>query len=117
MTNKEIREWYSEEVARIPKLNKEWIEQSISLRERAYSAWAIRHDARLKARSMMSDPKEVELLQKRDMAKYGNPDGPTFEFLVEENRKLGLIGDEIYEAIIDESIRTNIEVNRKFGLE
>ncbi len=116
MTNKEIREWYANEVSRIPMLNEEWIRNGFLVRKRARKAWKIRHDARLKARAMMSNPKEVELLRQRDLLKYGNPDGPTFTFLVKENRKLGLVGDTVYEAIIDESIRTNVEVNKGLGL-
>jgi hypothetical protein len=46
----------------------------------------MRHTARLEARAMMADPTEVELLRARDMALYGNADGPTFAFLVEQGR-------------------------------
>lgn len=115
-TNKEIREWYAEEVARIRVLNEEWIEKGFSVQIRAYKAWEARHNLRLKARSMMGNQKDVEFLQRRDMAKYGNRDGPTFDFLIEKNKKLGLVGDEIYEAIIVESLRVDIETNRGLGL-
>lgn len=115
-TNKEIREWYSKEVARIRKLNDEWIEKGFSLQERAYKAWEIRHNARLKSRLMMGKQLEIKLLQKRDLAKYGNSDGPTFDFLVEKYEELGLVGDEIYEAIIETSMEMNIGVNKRLGL-
>jgi len=65
---------------------------------------------------MMADAVEVELLRERDMTKYGNPDGPTFEFLVERLRDAGLEGEAAYEVIIDESYRTNVELNNKLGL-
>jgi hypothetical protein len=104
-TNKEIREWYSEEVARIRRLNDEWIEKGFSLELRAQKAWKIRHDARSKSRTMMGN--QIE---------YGNPDGPTFDFLVEKYRKLGLVGDEVYEAIIEASMEVNIGVNKGLGL-
>lgn len=58
-------------------------------------AWRIRHRARLQARSMMADP-----------------DGPTFEFLVEKLIKAGLEGDAIYEAIIEGAYRTDTGINR-----
>ncbi|CAN5220216.1 hypothetical protein BH18ACI2_BH18ACI2_03540 [soil metagenome] len=65
---------------------------------------------------MMIDPAEVELLRARDLAEYGNPDGPTFEFLVKRLKEAGLEGDAVYEAIVEGSYRTNAGVNRKLGL-
>lgn len=115
-TNAEIRRWYLEQVANIPELNKQWLEQGLPLRERAESAWHIRHEARLKARTMMADPAEVQLLQERDMAEYGNPGGPTFEFLVNQLRENGFEGDAVYNAIIEGSYRTNARVNRELRL-
>jgi hypothetical protein len=115
-TNAEIRRWYLEQVAYIPELNKQWLEQGLPLRERAEAAWRIRHEARLKARAMMADPAEVELLQERDMAEYGNRDGPTFEFLVKQLQENGLKGDAVYNAIIEGSYRTNVRVNRELRL-
>lgn len=115
-TNAEIRRWYLGQVARIPELNKQWLSQGLFVGERAEAAWSIRHEARLAARAMMADPVEVELLRARDIAEYGNPDGPTFEFLVERLKAVGLEGDAVYEAIIEGSYRTNAEVNGKLGL-
>jgi hypothetical protein len=65
---------------------------------------------------MMGNQIEIKLLQRRDLVKYGNPDGPTFDFLVEKYRKLGLVGDEVYEAIIEASMKVNIGVNKGLGL-
>ncbi len=65
---------------------------------------------------MMANPVEVELLRARDMAEYGNPNGPTFEFLVEQAKKAGLEGDAVYESIIDGSYRTDAGTNRSLGL-
>ena len=115
-TNREIREWYAEEVARIRILNDQWIEEGLSVQVRAYRAWEIRHNSRLRARSMMGKRRETQLLQKRDLAKYRNPDGPTFDSLVENNEKLGLVGDEIYEAIIHSSMKLSIGVNKRLRL-
>lgn len=97
-------------------LNEEWISKGVSVRERAERAWLIRHDARLEARSMMADSTEVELLRQRDIDKFGNPDGPTFYFLVERLIEAGLDGDAVYEAIIDQSYRTDAELDRQLGL-
>ena len=89
-TNAEIRQWYLDQVSRTPELNQQWIVAGLTARERAERAWRIRHEARLEARAMMSDPTEVELLRARDRAIYGSPDGPTFAFLVEQGRQAGL---------------------------
>ena len=114
-TNAEIGRWYLERVSSIPELNKKWIGQHLSARERAEAAWRIRHKARTEARSM-SDEREVELLRARDLAEYGNADGPAFEFLVEQLAEAGLEEEAVYEAIIDGSYKTNAEVNRRLGL-
>jgi hypothetical protein len=114
-TNAEIRKWYLEQIAQIPELNEQWLAQGLSAKVRAKKGWQIRHDARLAARTMMTDPEEVEILQARDVAEYGNEDGPTFEFLVQEWRKAGLKGNAIYVAIIEGVRRTNTGVNKKLG--
>jgi type I restriction enzyme M protein len=66
----------------LPELNQQWLAAGLSIRERAERALHMRHTARLEARAMMADLTEVELLRARDMALYGNADGPTFAFLV-----------------------------------
>jgi hypothetical protein len=114
-TNTEIRQWYLEQVSPIPALNRQWLAADLSVRERAEKVWRIRHTARFEARAMMADPTEVELLRERDTALYGHPDGPTFEFLVEQGRRSGLEEQVIYEAIIEGAHRTNVGMNRKFN--
>ncbi len=116
MTNSEIRQWYLQQTAKIVELNQEWIRQGLSAQERAEAAWRIRHEARLTARSMMSNATEVEFLRARDLSKYGNPDGPTFELLIGQLRQAGLIGDEVFEAIITGAYRTNEGINKSLGL-
>lgn len=115
-SNEEIRQWYSDTVDKIPDLNEQWIAEGVSVEERAKRAHDIRHDARVKAREMMQNKQEVADLQARDAEKYGNPDGPTFEYLVEKNRQKGLEGDAVYEAIIGSANRTNREYNEKYGV-
>jgi len=68
-------------IATIPQLNEQWNEQGISAQDRGERAWLIPHETRLEARLMMADANEVDLLRARDLNKYGNPDGPTFDFL------------------------------------
>ena len=116
MNNSQIRAWYRERVVGISKLNEGWIAQGITLDERALRAWRLRHDARIEARSMMEDTAEIEDLRERDRRLYGNPDGPTFDQLVEENYRRGFQRNEVYERIISGSQATNREVNKLLDL-
>lgn len=75
-----------------------------------------RHRARLTARAMMSDAAEVEALRARDLEKYGDPDGPTFESLVAKGRAEGKSDEAIYAGIIDSSQRTNKAANARSGI-
>jgi hypothetical protein len=113
-SNSEIRQWYNDQVASIAAEDKKWQQQGLTPEQRARRAYEIRHGARLKAREFMSSKAEVSMLQARDQEKYGNPDGPTFDYLVEQNRKKGMTGDAVYLAIIDSSDRTNAEVNKAY---
>ena len=115
-TNAEIRQWYNDQVAVIPARDQEWQKQGISAEERARRAHEIRHHARIQARAYMQDKREVADLQARDQEKYGNPDGPTFDYLVKKNQEKGLQGDAVYEDIIGSSNRTNAEYNSKFNV-
>jgi acetylornithine/succinyldiaminopimelate/putrescine aminotransferase/acyl-CoA synthetase (AMP-forming)/AMP-acid ligase II/predicted amino acid dehydrogenase/acyl carrier protein len=116
-TNPEIREWYLEQVAKIPSQNLEWIAKGMSIQDRAKRAWKLRYDARMDARAMMSDPKDVKLLQARDATEYGDPDGPSFEFLVTKYQKEGLEHDAVYEAIIGNSNKTDAELNARLQVQ
>jgi hypothetical protein len=114
MTNAEVRDWYNARVSTIPAQNQAWLAEGLSAEQRAQQAYAIRHDARIEARNMMPSNAEVAQLRARDQAKYGDPDGPTFEWLVDKNRSKGLEGDAIYEAIIESSSRTDEQTNARF---
>lgn len=114
-TNAEIRKWYLDEVATIPKLNVQWVKDGHTLNVRARMAWKFRHDKRRKARALMADKNEVEMLRQRDIQIYGSPNGPTFRFLVKRLSDEGLSENEVYEAIIKGSYRTNAGVNKSLG--
>jgi len=115
-TNQEVRLHYNRLVDTIGPANERWKQEGLGAEERARRAYGMRHDARLLTRAMMSDAQEVEELRKRDLEVYGNPDGPTFEQLVERQRSKGVTGDAVYEAIIESSQRTNEAMNKRFGL-
>lgn len=113
-TNQEIRQWYIDQLAKIPELNEQWQKENVSLADRAYRAWQFRHDKRLEARAMMQNPLEVEFLRRRDIVNYGTPDGPTFEYLVAELES-ELSGNAVSEAIIKGAYRTNAGIDKLLG--
>jgi hypothetical protein len=114
-TNVDIREWYLAELAKIPELNKHWKREGIALDERAKKAWKFRHDKRREARSFMLNAVEVKMLRERDVLKYGNANGPSFEFLLKQLKEEGLSENQSYQAIIKNSYRTNAGINRTLG--
>lgn len=105
-SNAEIRAHYNRWVTTIAALNEEWKREGVPAEERARRAFDVCHTARITCRAMMADPLEVKDLERRDQEKHGNPDGPTFERLVESQREKGVTGDAAYEAIIESSQRT-----------
>jgi hypothetical protein len=114
-TDAEIRQWYLDQVATLGPLNEKWLAEGLDAEERARRAYAIRHDARIEARDMMQSWTAVLALRMRDRVKYGNPNGPTFEYLVDKNKAKGLEGDAVYEAIVGSARRTNRAVNERHG--
>lgn len=94
-----------------------------NIAELSYFIWCLRHCARLKAREIMrrSSPEgalQVALLEARDLEKYGNKDGPTFEslFNVLKNKNPGSTDSQIFGMIIESSKRTSKETNSEFGI-
>jgi hypothetical protein len=106
-TNCEIRIWYNYQIVAIAKINERWLANGVSLIDRAQRAYRLRHNARINGRFMMDDRFEVATLRDRDNKKYGDPDGPTFDYIVEGTRVKGFEGDGIYREIIKSSSRTN----------
>jgi hypothetical protein len=116
-SNEEIRIYYNQVVSTIGPKDEAWKKEGVPIEERARRASAIRHEARVTCRAMMASTAEVDLLRARDQEKYGNPDGPTFEQLVESAKKKGTAGDAIYEGILQSAQRTDEGVNRAFGIQ
>jgi hypothetical protein len=115
-SNRDVRARYVCWVGRIGALNEQWKAEGLAVAERAKRAYEARHMARVTARAMMTSADEVRLLQERDRAKYGNPDGPTFDWLVEKAKKKGLAGDQVFEDIIASAQKTDEATNKAFGL-
>lgn len=111
-TDCQIRVWYNYQVVAIGKINKKWAKDGLDLETRARKAYELRHQARVNARFMMADQVAVDSLAARDMRKYGNPNGPTFEYLLEKNiKKYSISQDSSYQLIIDSSSRTSTAYN------
>lgn len=110
-SNAEVRGHYLKLVSAIGPANARWREEGLSAEERARRAFQMRRDARITGRAMMTDKGEVLALEERDKAKYGHPDGPTFDELVKRNQAKGLQGDAVFEAIVESAQRTNGAVN------
>ncbi|CAA6813023.1 MAG: Unknown protein [uncultured Thiotrichaceae bacterium] len=51
--------------------------------------------------------------RKRNQKKYGNPDGPSFSYLVKKAQSKGNKGDNAFKAIIQSSSRTNPMYNQQ----
>lgn len=119
--NRLIRQEYN---ARKPLLRKEidrLRRQGASSDKQAEHAFRARKEARLSARETMrrnGDVQGVKDLQKRDLKKYGNKDGPTLEQLQRERaealkKQLGRqpTRDEVNKEIVDGATRTDVVTN------
>lgn len=115
-TNRQARQLYLERVASISGELEKWQAAQLPVEEQARRAFEIRYAARRTARAMMADPAEVAALQERDRAKYGDPDGPTFDWLLERAHAKGLEGESAYRSIIESAQRTEAGVNQGLGL-
>ena len=116
LSNAAVRLWYLKRVALTPILNQLWLAMGMTAEQRARAAYDYRHQARIQARAMMADRVALKRLRARDTKKYGNPDGPTFEWLVKKHKAQGSRGDAIYEAIIRGASKTDPKTNRRFGV-
>lgn len=114
-TNRQARQLYLERVATIAGEVDGWRAEQIPVAEQAQRAFALRRSARMTARAMMTDPAEVAALQARDRAKYDDPDGPTFAWLLARARAKGLADEAAYQSIVDSAQRTEQTVNQGLG--
>lgn len=115
-TDRQVRQFYLEQVAAIGERDLQLRSEGKSAEARARAAYQLRRDARMTARAMMQDQEAVKGLEARDRVKYSNPDGPTFEYLVERARGKGLAGDAIFESIVESAQQTDAATNRSLGL-
>jgi hypothetical protein len=114
--NRAVRQWYLRTVQRIPQLDRALVARGASLEQRAFSAWRWRKRARIVARSQMLDKDLLRTYQVRDLRRYGDPNGPSFGFLVRDARERGLRGAAVYRDILRSSQATDDRTNERFGL-
>jgi hypothetical protein len=115
-SDEQARRFYVCEAIGIGARDAVWRAEGRSAEERAHLAFETRRAARRTARQMMSNSSSVEELRERDRKKYGNPDGPTFEYLMERARANGLQGDARFESIVQSAQQTDPATDRRFGL-
>lgn len=115
-TDRQVRQFYLARVAEIGPADDIARTRGDTVETRARTAYTSRHDARMIARAMMQDPAAALALRDRDRGKYGNPDGPTFEYLVERAAQKGLVGDAVFESIIASAQQTDAATNASMGL-
>lgn len=106
MSNVDVRKWYLSQEAKIPEL----IDRSQSLENQAYQAFSLRNEFRTTARELMADRATAESL-------YITDPNRTWEQMVNKQINNGLIGDDIYRAIINSSQKSRPSVNKSLGLE
>jgi len=107
VTNEEfVRDWYTEQVDRILLR----LDKRKPLEHQARQASELRNTIRTQARQMMSDGSKVNNL---------NETRPhlTWEQVINKYSKSGFSGDTLWKEIIEASIRSNPEVNKKLGAE
>lgn len=102
----DVRKWYLSQEAKIPDL----IDASQSLENQAYQAFSLRNEFRTTARELMADRATAESL-------YITDPNRTWEQMVNKQINNGLIGDDIYRAIINSSQKSRPSVNKSLGLE
>ena len=85
-----------------------------SLEEKARKAFDIRNSAKDFAREL-SGPELKKAAEQRNLDKYENPAGPSFDDLFQKAKDKGLTDDEAFQKIIDSSKRTDPGTNQKYG--
>lgn len=107
-TEAQIRETYLCRLQQIGAENAGWVKAGADASTRARRAWQMGHDALLTARAMTADA-ELAARQARDQERYGSPDGPTFEWLVQRETDEGLSGDARYEAVVHDVVGAGLD--------
>jgi hypothetical protein len=105
LTNAEVRALYHGRLSEIQALDAELAQAGFGLRHRALTAFQARFDAKLQARSLMSD---------RALADSLPPPQP-LSLLVRGAYRGGLRGDDVWRSILESSTRSNKLIDALLG--
>ncbi|MGV0744126.1 toxin glutamine deamidase domain-containing protein [Mycolicibacterium sp. XJ870] len=110
LSDEETRTVYTTFELRMRELREQLLRDGVGAEERARTLYGMRNTIRSWTRSLMED---------RRLAEWLNDNEPnlTFDELVARNRAKGLVGDEIYEAIVASSTRSRGSVNADLGID
>jgi hypothetical protein len=106
---------YKAKLAELGSLDAQWLAEGLSLEERARRGHAYRRRARFWARDQSVDAGDAAVLEVRDLEVHGNPEGPSFEELINRGLQKGKSLDEVYLGIIGSAQRSNAEVDAKYA--
>lgn len=106
MSDVDVRKWYISHDKGIM----EQVDTTLPLKEQAMQACKLRNKYKFQARELMAD---------QEKRKYLDEERPIndFEFYYNKYSKMYNTEDEIYQAILDGSMRSNSKVNKSLGLE
>jgi hypothetical protein len=110
LTDAETRTVYTTFELRMRLVHEQLVSSDAGLEEQARALYGMRAELRMWTRSLMENREMAEWLN-------ANEPNPTFEALVERQRKKGLTGDAIYEAIIASATRSRASVNDALGID
>jgi filamentous hemagglutinin len=105
LSNLHARQWYVNQLARIPKI----MDQTKPLEYQARQAFEFRNQVRTNARNAMYDRSMADEL-------FGSKPNMTWEQTVEKYMTSGLRGDALYREIIKASQRSNPIIDRNLGI-
>ncbi|MGV0815337.1 toxin glutamine deamidase domain-containing protein [Mycolicibacterium boenickei] len=110
LSDEETRTVYTTFELRMRELREQLLRDGVGAEERARTLYGMRATIRSWTRSLMQDRRLAEWLN-------DNEPNPTFDELVAKNRAKGLVGAEIYEAIVASSTRSRGSVNAELGID
>jgi hypothetical protein len=107
---KAIRNEYNSDMAKITNTISEMKAAGKTSEEIATVAHGMRRESGIKGKELT--PEEIRnFIFDRNIERYGDPLGPTLEKSVESAISKGLVGDEIWERVIETSVKPNQELN------
>jgi PII-like signaling protein len=110
LSDDETRTVYTTFELRMREVDEHLVRRSAGLEERARTLYGMRASLRTWTRALMENRELAEWLNE-------NEPNPSFEALVERQRRKGREGDAIYKAIIASATRSRASVNEALGID